>query len=110
MIPKCFERFERKRKELSFTSTTQIFITLPDNKVLNFSCNGNSPSIIDKENIDRDLPYLSIQTDHRLLYRLLHGPKFGHWNNAEIGSHLRFDRKPNIYERGLFYCLNFFHS
>ena len=110
LIPKCFERFERKRKELNFSSNTQIFITLPENKILKFSCNGKSPSIITEENIEKNLPYLSIQTDHRLLFRLLRGPKFAHWNNAEIGSHLKFSRKPNIYERGLFYCLNFFHS
>ncbi len=38
------------------------------------------------------------------------GPKFAHWNNAEIGSHLQFEREPNIYERGLCYSLSFFHE
>ena len=110
LIPKCFQRFERKRKELNFSSNTQIFIMLPENKILNFSCNGKPPSIIAKKNVEKNTPYLFIQTDHRLLLRLFRGPKFAHWNNAEIGSHLKFDRKPNVYERGLFYCLNFFHS
>ena len=48
--------------------------------------------------------------DHNLLHRLLRGPRFAHWNNAEIGSHLRFDRKPDVFERGLYHCLCFLHS
>jgi len=38
------------------------------------------------------------------------GPKFAHWNVAENGSHIIFDREPNIYERGLYYCLSFFYA
>ena len=41
--------------------------------------------------------------------RILSGPKNAHWNNAEIGSHLTFERKPDNYERGLYYCLSYFH-
>ena len=32
------------------------------------------------------------------------GPKYAHWNNAEIGSHITFYRKPDsLYERGMHY-------
>ena len=110
LIPKCFERFETKRNQLNFSSKTQIFITLPENKMLNISADGKSPKIIARKNLEEYEQYLAIETDHRLLSRLMRGPKFAHWNNAEIGSHLKFIRKPNVYERGLFYCLNFFHS
>ena len=54
-------------------------------------------------------PYLLIMLNPNLLYNLLKGPRFAHWNNAEIGSHLSFDREPNIYERGLHTSLAFFH-
>ena len=110
LIPNCFERFERKRKQLNFFSNTQIFIMLPEDKILNLSCKGDPPKIISKENVEKSVQYLTIDTDFRLLLRLFSGPQFAHWNNAEIGSHLKFDRKPNVYERGLFYCLNFFHN
>ena len=40
--------------------------------------------------------YVRYETDVRLLKRLLMGPRFAHWNNAEIGSHIKFFRKPNF--------------
>ena len=52
--------------------------------------------------------HLYCDLDLRLLKRILH--KKAHWNNAEIGSHIKYFRSPDIYERGLFYCLNFFHQ
>lgn len=54
--------------------------------------------------------FVRISLDQRLLFRLLKGPKFAHWNNAEIGSHLNFERYPNIYERGLYHILCYFHA
>jgi len=72
--------------------------------------NDSLPEIIPQKNIEKFNQFLLIKTDSRLLLRLMRGPQYAHWNNAEIGSHLEFTRKPNIYERGLFYCLNFFHS
>ena len=50
------------------------------------------------------------ETDIRLLKRLLMGPRYAHWNNAEIGSHLKFFRKPNIFERDIYNSFLFFHS
>ena len=37
--------------------------------------------------------YVRYETDIKLLKRLLMGPRYAHWNNAEIGSHLKFFRK-----------------
>ena len=48
--------------------------------------------------------------DNRLLYWLLQGPQKAHWNNAEIGAHIQFIRTPDIYERGLIHCWNYFYS
>ena len=53
--------------------------------------------------------YVSYVLDFRLLFKILSGPRFAHWNNAEIGSHITFKRNPNNFERGLYYCMNFFH-
>ena len=54
--------------------------------------------------------FLFIELDDRLLNLLLLGPKFAHWNNAEIGSHLRFYRYPDVFERAQYHCLCYFHS
>ena len=110
LIPKCHERFEAKRNQLGFSSDTNVLIHLPENKMLLLHPNRLPFEVVPQNNIEKFDKFLLIKTDYRLLLRLLRGPKYAHWNNAEIGSHLEFSRKPNIYERGLFYCLNFFHS
>ena len=53
--------------------------------------------------------YVRYETDIRLLKRLLMGPRYAHWNNAEIGSHLQFFRKPNIFERDIYGSMVYFH-
>ena len=53
--------------------------------------------------------YVSYETDIRLLKRLLMGPQYAHWNNAEIGSHLKFFRRPNIFERDIYNSMCYFH-
>tara|TARA_B100000989_G_scaffold48823_1_gene31933 strand:+ start:404 stop:1762 length:1359 start_codon:yes stop_codon:yes gene_type:complete len=53
--------------------------------------------------------YVQYETDIRLLKKLLQGPKYAHWNNAEIGSHLKFFRKPNIFEREIYDSVIYFH-
>ena len=74
------------------------------------SANGNGYKIIEKNELNELKKYVKISLDSRLLLRLLKGPKYAHWNNAEIGSHLVYERKPEIYERGLYHSLSFFHS
>ena len=54
--------------------------------------------------------YLTCELDLRLLKKLLLGPKFAHWNNAEIGSHIKFFRHPNNYERDIHWALSSFHA
>lgn len=108
LVQKCYQRFENKRKELGFSSDTTILLDFDDD-VLAISANGNGYKFESKKEITKYTKFVQISVDKKLFKWLLLGPKFAHWNNAEIGSHLRYKRNPNIYERGLFYCLNFFH-
>ena len=78
-------------------------------KILVISCNGSGYKIIPETEKKDFKNFVLVELDDRLLNLLLLGPKFAHWNNAEIGSHINYFRKPDIYERKLFYCLNFFH-
>ena len=50
---------------------------------------------------------LKCSIDPRLLRRIL--DKSAHWNNAEIGCHIEFDRKPNYYSPDIHTALQFFH-
>ena len=110
LIPKAFERFESKRKQIGFHSDTVILISISKEIFCILTCNGNEYKIVSAKELEQINKYVKISTDKKLLKRLLLGPKFAHWNNAEIGSHLQFKRDPNVYERGLYYSLSFFHS
>jgi UDP-MurNAc hydroxylase len=50
---------------------------------------------------------LRCQLDERLLRNII--DRKSHWNNAEIGAHISFFRKPNKYEPDLHTGLQFFH-
>ena len=66
--------------------------------------------VIKSDEIDqKSKKYVRYETDIRLLKRLLMWPKYAHWNNAEIGSHLQFFRKPNIFERDIYGSMVYFH-
>ena len=109
LIPKAFERFENKRKEIGFSSETNIILDLSQEKFLVISTNGGGYRISDNIDLEHFTKFVKISLDTRFLKWLLKGPKYAHWNNAEIGSHLTYQRNPEIYERGLYYSLNFFH-
>ena len=110
LIGKCYERFERKRKELRFSSETTVLIKLSSEEFLAISCNGNGWKIIKQKNIDDYKNYVKLSLDTRLLKWILSGPRYAHWNVAENGSHITYERTPNVYERGLYYCLAFFYA
>ena len=110
LISKRYERYENKRIEIGFASGTEIIIEIFKDRFMKISANGNGYKIIEKNELNELKKYVKISLDSRLLLRLLKGPKYAHWNNAEIGSHLVYERKPEIYERGLYHSLSFFHS
>jgi len=67
-------------------------------------------SYISVEDADQVDEYVQFSAPPKLLGDLLKGPRYAHWNNASIGSHLRIRREPNCYERGMYYSMNFFHA
>ena len=111
LIPKCYDRFEHNRIQRGFSSDRIILIELPENKLLSISCNGGGYEVISKE--ERTFKkYIKLALDFRLLKWILEGPHKAHWDNAAIGSHIKFERIPDIYDGGVGvgYCLNFFYS
>jgi UDP-MurNAc hydroxylase len=52
-------------------------------------------------------PRLDCALDLRLLRRIL--DRSSHWNNAEIGCHIEFNRVPNVYQPDLHTALQFLH-
>jgi UDP-MurNAc hydroxylase len=105
----AFERFINKKSQLNLNLRSDIFIKLKKNyiKINNIL---NKISLVKKADIKKSKSYVIYDLDDRLLKQILKGPKFAHWNNAEIGSHIKFYRKPNIFERNLYYAMSFFHN
>lgn len=99
-------RFSNVCKQNNVTSTTQIFLQTEDQR-FSFST-FTQPSNSDPTS-ELTEPYLKISLNEDLLRCILSGPKYAHWNNALIGSHLQISRYPDVYERDLFHCLNFLH-
>jgi len=100
---KAFVEFDKRSELLNLKRIHKLCISLGEKHII----------IGEDFKISETLPtenYLRIATDPKLLARLFMGPKFAHWNNASIGSHIRFYRKPNIYERSTYYSLSYLHA
>jgi len=110
LAKQAYLRFERTLKKIQYNSDTVILIKFLENMFIKLYCNGKGINFITKQEVDDESKYVKIFLDSRLLKRILQGPKQAHWNNAEGGSHLKFDRFPNIYERGLYHALSYFHK
>ena len=59
-------------------------------KYFKIPSNSSKAEIIYQSEIDKNKNYVIYNLDLKLFSRLLSGPKFAHWQNAEIGSHLNF--------------------
>ncbi len=101
------DRFSLKAQEIGLTSQTRLIVQ-SDRRAFLFQAGGKPKEV--PVNHDLSAPFLRLTVDHNLLHRLLRGPRFAHWNNAEIGSHIHWDRQPDVFDRGLQHCLYFLHS
>lgn len=109
-IPLAYQRMNQTRESIRFVSETKVVVRAVDEKSIILSMDGNGWEWADDKDADSLQQYVRFSVDPRLLLNILKGPKWGHWNNAEIGSHIRFYRSPERFERGLYYCMNFFFA
>jgi len=56
---------------------------------------------------NKDQVLLNANLDPALLFQIL--TRKAHWNNAEIGCHIEFDRRPNIYQPDVHFLLCYLH-
>lgn len=101
-------RFTDKKKELKVFLDTDVLLKVEDRFIHIDNCNNNI--LIKSEN---QLPminkYIIYEVDKKLLKRILLGPRFAHWNNSEIGSHIKFFRKPDVFDRKVYNAMSYFH-
>ena len=103
------KRYLNKLKEFNIELSTDILLEVLDKYII-ISNLHKKLNYIDKKEFKNKDNYVIYKLDIRLLKKILQGPKFAHWNNAEIGSHIKFFRKPNVYDRKLYFSMNFFHA
>lgn len=107
LIEMAYKRFSDKCVEIGYQSVTSIII---ETEAVLFSMSPYQAPCFEKVKITMENKFVKITLSNNLLHRLLRGPRFAHWNNAEIGSHLKYKRNPNIFERGLYHALCYFHQ
>ncbi len=104
-----YNRLLEKNNGINYSTKTNVLIEYDKNKICKMSLEKNKIEFCNLNEVE-NLDFLLMSLDNRLLNLILKGPRYAHWNNAEIGSHIKFIRKPDIYERGLFNALCFMHS
>lgn len=114
-VYRAYQNMEKKRKQIGFESDTVVVIDVHDpygdrDGAIVVYMNGNGVVHASKEWRKHYKKFVRYSLDTRLLNQILSGPKYAHWNNAEIGSHIEFEREPNVFERGLHHSMNFFHA
>ena len=94
-------RFLARCEATGFRTETRVYVDLGE------SCYRLADGALVAHETARTEPHLVIGTDPRLLVWLLTGR--AHWGDASIGSHLTFERRPDVFERGLYFCLDDLH-
>jgi UDP-MurNAc hydroxylase len=106
----AYKRFLQKKNELGIKLNTDIYVEIYDTLIKIPKKDDENFETIKKSSINKNSQYIIYKTDPRLLKMLLMGPRYAHWNNAEIGSHIRFFRNPNVYERNIWGSMCYFHN
>ena len=104
----AFTRFLEKKEINNVKLDTDIYLKVNE-KLIKLNKN-NTIDKINEENFTNKEKYLIYETDPRLLKKLLMGPKYAHWNNAEIGSHINFYRNFDNYDISLYESLIYLHN
>jgi len=101
------KKYIEKKKINNIKLNTDILIHV-DDKIINLKKN-NKLTVEKIDEIVENKKFVLYRTNKKLLKLLLMGPRYAHWNNAEIGSHLNFYRKPDTFERNVHGSMNYFH-
>jgi len=107
----AFVNYLKKKIDLNIYINSDIFFKIKKYFIMiNSSKNVITMLELKKDEINKySKSYVIFDLDERLFKRILLGPKFAHWNNAEIGSHIKFFRYPDIFERNLHASISYFH-
>lgn len=89
ILHRCAENLQNKQKFLSVYTNVLVKICIDQHPKLRFAFSLSASAATD------DLPWIKFEVDERLLFLVVSGGI--DWNNAEVGSHIKIDRFPDIY-------------
>jgi len=110
LVGDAYEHYDEKREDIGWESDTVVVFDLVDDHVATVSADGSGYDIVPESDLGDPDRYVRITIDPRLLHRILRGPQYAHFNNAQIGSHIAFQKDPDVYERPLYYAMSYFHA
>ena len=93
---KLYERLNR----IKIIPDMDVYLIIYDQEIPILEVSKNQVAVESKGKLECSL-------DPRLLRRIL--DRSSHWNNAEIGCHIEFNRVPNYYSPDIHTALQFFH-
>ena len=108
LIVKAIPRLQRKQLEVGLFEKICLIFDLPSGSYAVFDLIELKPYQV--ECIDDIQNFQRFQLDPRLLKRALIGPHMANWNNIEIGAHLNFDRKPDLFRNDIHTLINALHT
>ena len=103
------EKYFEKVENFNLRFKSKIVIEVDNNCSVLINSQNKKMEILRNDKIANLDNFVKIRTNKTLLKNILKGPKFAHWNNAEVGSHLCFFRNPDIYERSFYFSLSYLH-
>jgi len=109
LLPECYDRMEGHRGRLNYATDTDVYVKVSDENYIFISMSGGGCYIVKKEHLYKSDKHVIMEMDIRLLIKILNGPRFAHWDNADTGSHIFYRKKPNVHERGIYHTICFFH-
>ena len=107
LFHKSMPRLMKKQIEISLFENINLVFDVNDGFFVSINLENPIPKLI-LEFRDYD-NYLRFKLDCRLLKHVLQGPRFANWNNIEIGAHLGFSRKPDVFRPEIHMLLNSMH-
>lgn len=98
-----------KRKQLEvypgMIINEKLYLKVHDNYLYELDFKNYTVNVVSKIT---QVPYLKMTLDYRILKLILERKM--HWNNAEFGSFILYDRQPNIQNRTLHHIISYLHN
>lgn len=107
VLQEAQRRMWKHQESFGYRSSWTLYIDAGQDFLYRVPFDGKTPVETVQRGSEQE-PFVRIGLDYYLLSMILQ--RKAHWNNAEIGSHLRYHRRPDVFERGLYHMMSYLHA